>query len=101
MRSDLATNSSGQDERFEDNGAGFAAEGLEVEFEDGHTSRGFDYGVEVVQAKEHGDHVEPCSDKADGDCSHYRDGDGSLGGSDFFSHVCCGIETRKHPVGID
>lgn len=71
------------------------------ELEDRDKSRGGEQGVQVIEAEEHGDGVEPGGDEADGDGAHDGDGDHFLRAVDLFRQMGCAVETSKGPVGVD
>lgn len=98
---DEAPDAGGDDEAFEDDGAGFAAEGLVEEREDGDEGRGGLEVGEVADAEELGDGEEPGRDEADGHGAHDGDGDHFLRAVDFLGQVGRAVEACEGVVGVD
>lgn len=97
----LASKAGAENQGFQGDGTGLAAQGLVEEFENGHAGWRADESFEIAQAEEHGHAVEPGGGKADSDSAADGDGDGSLGTSDLLCHVGGGVETSEDPVGVD
>jgi len=101
MTGNHATNSSGNDQRFQHDCPSFHAKGLVVEFEDGNSGEGGEKTVEILHAEEHGHGVEPRSDEADRNGSHDGNRDHLLGPVNLLRHVRCAVEAGKGPIRID
>lgn len=101
VRGDEAAGTGEDDEDFEDDSAGLAAESLVEEFEDRNVGGSRGDGFEVREREHHGDQEEPGGGETDSDGSHDGNGDHALGLVDFLGHVRSAVKAGKSPVGVD
>lgn len=101
MTRNLTSNARRNDHTLEHNRAGLATQRLVEELENRHIGRGGEESVQIIEAEEHADGIEPSGDEADGDGAHDGDGNHFLGPMNLFGHVGGAVETGKGPVGVD
>ena len=101
MARNHASHARRHDQTLQRNSPSFGREGLEKESQDRNASDITEEAGEILHAEEHGDGVEPGSDKADRDGTHNGNGNHLLRAMDLFGEMGGAVEAGKCPVGVD